>query len=249
MVVFVVTAAKKDELKQIVSLLRLDEHKINSAHMNINADMTNAIFGSESVRIAGTDKLRETICDLKFEISPSAFFQVNPWQAINLYRRVEQIAGEVDNDAYAWDLYCGGGQIAMILARLGYKVVAIEENPAAILDGETNARRNALQDRIEFIAGRVEDVQHTIPPGAAYPDLIVVNPSRRGIAKESRDRIKNVLANSPRTRLIYVSCDVETLARDLVDFVASGHKVRQVEAFDMFAQTDKLEWVAVLTNS
>jgi 23S rRNA (uracil1939-C5)-methyltransferase len=248
MVVFVVSSAKREELKQIVSLLRLDEHKINSAHMNVNAAETNAIFGPETLRIAGTDKLRETICDLNFEISPSAFFQVNPWQAINLYRRIEQIAGEVATNSYAWDLYCGGGQIAMMLGRLGYNVIAIEENPAAVLDGEANARRNALHSRIQFIAGRVEDVQNTIPPGASYPDLIVVNPSRRGIAKESRDLIKNVLANSPKTRLIYVSCEVESLARDLVDIVSSGHKVRQVEAFDMFAQTDKLEWIAVLTS-
>lgn len=248
MVVFVVAEQKREELKQIISLLRHDEHKINSAHMNINHDATNAIFGHETIRIAGTDKLRESICDLNLEISPSSFFQINPWQAINLYRRVEQISGAVETHAFAWDLYCGGGQISMVLARLGYRVIAIEENPAAILDGEANAKRNDLGEQIRFITGRVEDVQDTIPVDAAYPDLIVVNPSRRGIAKESRDRIRHVLANSAKTRLVYVSCEVETLARDLADLITSGHKVRQIEAFDMFAQTDKLEWIAVLTR-
>ncbi|MGL1446785.1 hypothetical protein ACSTJA_23985, partial [Vibrio parahaemolyticus] len=82
------------------------------------------IFGAETQRLAGTERLRESLCDLAFEIGPTSFFQINPWQAINLYRRIEGIAGSVVKPApVAWDLYCGTGQISLILARQGYRVL------------------------------------------------------------------------------------------------------------------------------
>jgi len=250
MLTFVVTEPLKPELRQLVQNLQRQGDKINSAYMNINSQPGNAIFGPETIRVAGADKLRERLCDLDFEVGPTAFFQINPWQAINLYRRVEQIAGPAAPDAVAWDLYCGVGQIALVLARLGYRTFGVEENPTAILDAQANARKNHLSERTEFVQARVEDVTTaTIPAWATKPGLIVVNPSRRGLAEETRAHLARLLADNKATRLIYVSCSVQTLARDLADLTRdSGFQVRQIEAFDMFPQTDNMEWLVVMSH-
>lgn len=252
MITFVVTEPLKLELRRLIDQLKRRGHKINSAHMNIHAERGNAIFGPETIRLAGTDRLRERIMDLDFEIAPTSFFQINPWQAINLYRRVEQIAGPAvgeSSSAVAWDLYCGIGQISLVLARLGYKTLGIEENPEAIVAAQDNAKKNHLENKATFIASRVEDAQRSVPTWARSPGLIVVNPSRRGLAAETRLEIAGLLKAYPETRFLYVSCDVETLTRDLKEIKAeSGFQVRQVEAFDMFAQTSNMEWLTVMTR-
>jgi 23S rRNA (uracil1939-C5)-methyltransferase len=247
MLTFVVTNPKKFELIRLVNRLRRIGHKINSAHMNINNSTGNAIFGSETSLLTGMVGLRERVCDLDIEISPLAFFQVNPWQANNLYRRVEIHAGRARPDETAWDLYTGTGQIALLLGRAGYKSLGIEEIESAAADAALNAQRNQLSDRVKFIAAKVEDSETLLPQWAESPKVIVVNPSRRGLHDTARSHLAHILRKYPSTKFIYVSCEVQTLARDLKALAASGHKVRQVEAFDMFAQTDKLEWLAVLT--
>ena len=247
MLTFVVNSPQKFELIRLVNRLRRLGHKINSAHMNINRGEGNAIFGPETILLAGNTGLRERICDLDIEISPLAFFQVNPWQASNLYRRVETHAGRAAAGETAWDLYTGTGQIALTLARAGFKTLGIEEIAEATVDATRNAQRNKLSDSVEFIAAKVEDTEGTLPPWASKPKVIVVNPSRRGLHENARAHLAHVLRQNPGVKLIYVSCEVQTLARDLKALTSSGHKVRQIEAFDMFAQTDKLEWLAILT--
>jgi 23S rRNA (uracil1939-C5)-methyltransferase len=248
MITFVVTKPHKQELIKFVNRLRRMGHKINSAHMNINTAKGNAIFGHETSILAGTTALRERVCDLDIEISPTAFFQVNPWQAGNLYRRVEMHAGRGQPGDVAWDLYTGTGQMALILARSGYRTLGIEEVSAATIDATRNAHRNRLDERASFIAARVEDSETLLPEWSRHPRVIVVNPSRRGLHENARMHLTHILRSNEALKFIYVSCDAETLARDLKDLTASGYKVRQIEAFDMFAQTDKLEWIAVLTK-
>jgi 23S rRNA (uracil1939-C5)-methyltransferase len=247
MLTFVVTNPQKFELIRLVNRLRRLGHKINSAHMNINNSSGNAIFGDETILLAGTPGLRERVCDLDIGISPLAFFQVNPWQANNLYRRVEIHAGRARPGETAWDLYTGTGQIALMLARSGFKTLGIEEIEAAVYDAALNAIRNKLSDKAQFLASRVEDSESRLPAWAKDPKVIVVNPSRRGLHETARAHITHILRSNPSAKLIYVSCEVQTLARDLKALSAAGHTVRQVEAFDMFAQTDKLEWLAILT--
>jgi 23S rRNA (uracil1939-C5)-methyltransferase len=246
---FVVTEPVKALLRPLVIRLQELGHRITSAHMNLNNQPGNAIMGTETSKIAGSSGLRERLMELDFEIGPHSFFQVNPWQAQQLYSRVDQLVGQATPEAVAWDLYSGVGQIALVLGKLGYRVLAVEEIGQAAEDAKANAVRNHLGDQIEAIASRVEDLGATIPTWALNPQVIVANPSRRGIAPEARSALAKLLANRPQTRLIYVSCDVETLARDLKDITdQAGLRVRQVESFDMFPQTDKMEWVAVLTH-
>jgi 23S rRNA (uracil1939-C5)-methyltransferase len=248
MLTFVVAKPHKNELVKLVNRLRRMGHKINSAFMNINSSSGNAIFGPDTTLLAGSAALRERVCDLDIEISPLAFFQVNPWQANNLYRRVEMHAGRGRDKDTAWDLYTGTGQMALLLARSGFKALGVEEVESATIDATRNAKRNNLGDRAHFIAARVEDCESLVPEWAKGPKVIVVNPSRRGLHEGARNHIAHVLRAQTCNKFIYVSCDVETLARDLKTITASGYKVRQVEAFDMFAQTDKLEWLVVLTR-
>jgi len=244
---FVVCKPQKFELIRLVNRLRRLGHKINSAHMNVNTGPGNAIFSEETTLLAGSSGLRERICDLDIEISPLAFFQVNPWQASNLYRRVEVHAGRGQSQDTAWDLYTGTGQIALILARAGFKTLGIEEIESATADATLNAQRNRLSEKVKFIAAKVEESETKLPEWATSPKVIVVNPSRRGLHEAARSHLAHVLRKHPSVKFVYVSCEVQTLARDLKALTASGHKVRQIEAFDMFAQTDKLEWLAVLT--
>jgi 23S rRNA (uracil1939-C5)-methyltransferase len=248
MLTFVVARPHKKELIQLVQRLRRLGHKINSAYMNLNDSKGNAIFSSDLTLLAGTVGMRERVCDLDIEIGPLSFFQVNPWQAEHLYRRVELHAGRARPGDTAWDLYTGTGQMALMLARSGYKALGIEEVEAATIDATRNAQRNGLGNLASFIAARVEDSEALLPDWAKSPKVIVVNPSRRGLHDGARSHLTHLLRSQSTTKFIYVSCDVETLTRDLKALTASGHRVRQVEAFDMFAQTDKLEWVAVLTQ-
>ena len=232
-------------LKGIVTKLR-ENLRIQGAYLNCNPDPGNHIFGKKTRRLVGNEKLRESLCDFSLAISPASFFQVNPWQARNLYRRVSDLAGIISGGVVAWDLYSGVGPLSMILARNGYRVLAIEENQDAVKDAAYHCRLNGLEQQVVSLNGRVEQLQEEIPDWGQAPELIVANPSRRGMAPETRQFLKKLLAASQNTRLIYVSCDVTTLARDLDELQKSGHLLRQVEAFDMFAQTDKLEWVAVI---
>jgi len=249
LITFVVTEPLKKPLRKIVDNLRESGHKIAGAHMNLNSESGNAIFGPTTEKVWGADRMHETLCELDFGVSPTSFFQVNPWQAERIYRRVEQIAGLPKGDEVAWDLYCGIGQFSLVLARLGYRVLGAEENPAAIADADGNAARNDLiQPRPTFVASRIEAYKDKFPAWAQKPSLIVANPSRRGIAPEVRTLLGQVVKDQPGSRLIYVSCEIETLVRDLQDLKKAGLRLRQLEAFDMFPYTEKLEWLAVVTS-
>lgn len=235
------------KMREIAKKIK-QEQAVQGIHFNVNAEPGNQIFGDKTYKLVGREKLRENLCDFAFEISPRSFFQVNPWQANHLYRRLEQLIGFSEQNAIAWDLYSGVAPISMILARAGYKVLAVEENPDAVADGVVHSQLNKLEGKISFVTGRIEECHEELPTWAKRPEIIVVNPSRAGIALQTRIELQNILRENPNLQFFYVSCDVSTLARDLKELSLSGHKVRQIEAFDMFAQTDKLEWLAVMTN-
>lgn len=238
----------KVTLKAMILRLRQKGHLLVSVHLNVNNALTNAIFGPSTKRIAGAPGLRESLCGLTFEIGPTSFFQVNPWQAESIYRRVEQIAGQGGTADVAWDLYCGSGQMSLLLAQQGYRTLGIEENPEAIRYAEANRERNRLAEskNPSFIVGRVEDLVGQLPSWAESPSLMVVNPSRRGLAPMARQLLQDGLSRRPDSRLLYVSCEAETLIRDLQELLKQGRRLRQLECYDMFPFTEKLEWLAII---
>ncbi len=245
LVTFVMTHTDaQDTLKNMLMALRRQNHRVVGAAININTARGNAIFGAETVTILGADYLRERVCELDFAIAPTTFFQVNPWQAEQIYRRIEQIAGSARHGQIAWDLYCGVGQITGLISRLGFKTFGIEENPDSVHLATHNMAQNQLQ--AEFISARTEDILHMLPLWAANPKLIVANPSRRGMQETVVTQLSAKIKDNAAT-FIYMSCAAETLGRDLKQMIDAGLKVRQLEAFDMFPYTDKLEWLAVVT--
>lgn len=236
----------KIELRNIIGRLKSKGHQIQSAYLNINDKVTNVIFGDSSRRITGSDRLRESLCNISFEVGPTSFFQVNPWEAERIYRRIEQLTGYDGQQEVAWDLYCGVGQISMVLSRAGYRVLGVEMNPQSIRDAQKNANRNLKGNLPHFVTGKVEDVKDFLPTWSQEPSLIITNPARKGLDASVRSFIKSTLGKNPRCELLYVSCAVETLARDLKDITSSHIKLRQLEAFDMFPYTDKMEWLAIV---
>ena len=246
---FVMQSDKKQSVKNIIHKLRLRDHKINSVYLNINTSKGNEIFGEESIRVTGQECLREKICDLSVEMGPTSFFQINPWQAIQMYRRIEQLVGFSGGKSVAWDLYSGVGIIGLIMARSGYKVLAVEENEEAVTYAKANAKRNDLEAKMEFYAGRVENSQYGFPDWAENPEFIITNPSRRELASDTANFLAKKLADGSAKNLIYVSCEPETLARDVEIFKSHGLVLRQLEGFDMFPQTRNIEMLAVITSA
>lgn len=237
-------------LKAMTQILKNRGHRIRSAFIDVNDERTNAIFQHKTKRIVGLDKFRMRVCELDFEMGPTSFFQINPWQAATIYRRLEALCSRQQGQV-AWDLYCGLGQISLVLARAGMKVFGVEENPAAIADARRNSETNLSEGhRPVFAAGRVEslldDSLDQVPDWGRQPDLIVVNPSRRGLQPSVCTLIKGRLEQNPDCRLIYVSCEVTTLARDLALITDGGRSLRQVESFDMFPHTPNMEWLAIV---
>jgi len=248
MVTFVVTTEScRDKLLACLEDLLLQGMEVHSAHMNLNNSLGNEIFGPTTTRINGLKRLRETLCNIKLSISPTSFLQINPWTASKLYHRISQLAGTPTPGAVAIDLYSGVGQIAMLLGRNGYRVAAIEETPSAKEDAALNLKSNRLESYVEFFSCSVEEFATTAPDWAQAPQLIVVNPSRKGLSDSAREFI-DVTAHKSSALLIYVSCNLTTLLRDLEYLQQKAFRVNQLEAFDLFAQTDKLEWLVVLST-
>ena len=158
--------------------------------------------------------------------------------------------GNVSNKSFvAWDLYCGVGVISLLLARLGFQVWGIEENPNAIQNANQNSLINNLSENLDFSCLDVEKALFNVPSWASSPKFIVVNPSSKGLGETIIKQLSLYLLGShKKTALIYVSCSIITLSKDLKFFQELDLNVRQIEAFDMFAYTDKLEWLSVITS-
>ena len=235
------------KLRQLTQKLH-ENHNITSAFLNLNSEKTNRITGNETKKIFGQDALRENLCHFDLRVSPLSFFQVNPYTASKIYERVEQLVGKTSfPGTLAWDLYCGVGIFSLILMRQGYTVLGVEENPSAIKDAKINAHKNFPETPSEFKEAKVEDFieeQKT----KMNPEAIVINPSRRGLHETVREKLCSLKRNKTSSnKLIYVSCEAKSLARDLKVLTENGYTLRQVECFDMFPHTDKLEWLCVLT--
>ncbi|MBP6217565.1 MAG: class I SAM-dependent RNA methyltransferase [Oligoflexales bacterium] len=249
---FVVTdPSAKTSLLPMIRSLRRQGVRITSAAMNINTSTGNAILGETTLPLLEPALLKTSLAGFSLQFSPTSFMQVNPWQAEQIYNRISQLAGisrTSSEPVTAWDLYCGVGIISMILAQNGYKVLGMEENSAAIQDAHENREKNQItRHSLHFMSARVEDSFDSIPVWAQKPKLIVMNPSRRGLHESVREKLKALAAGPDLEQIIYVSCDVKTFARDLKSLTESSClKLRQLEAYDMFAQTDKLEWLAIL---
>ena len=211
---------------------------------NINRERTNVILGRESRTLAGPGFITDSIGGTVFEISAQSFYQVNPVQTEKLYGTALEYAHLTGNET-VWDLYCGIGTISLFLAKKAGKVRGVEIVPQAIEDAKRNAARNGISNA-EFFVGRAEEVlpawyaeQQRKPEGTREKiDVIVVDPPRKGCDEQC---LKTMLAMAP-DRIVYVSCDSATLARDLKYLLADGrYTLKEVQPVDMFPQTVHVE--------
>ena len=212
---------------------------LTSVVLNINCERTNVILGSGTRVLYGNDYIEDRIGDLTYRISSKSFYQVNPVQTQKLYETALAYA-DLTGKENVWDLYCGTGTISLFLAQKAGKVTGVEVIPEAIRNAKKNAEINHI-DNCEFIEGRAEDIVGNMEKA----DVIVVDPPRKGLDGSVVDAI---LRSAP-DRIVYVSCDSATLARDVKLLAQGGYCLRKVQPVDMFPHTVHVETVCLLTHS
>ena len=242
MAVVVATAASLPHERELTAMLRAGVPGLCSLYLNINRRGDNVILGPESRLLYGEERLQDTLCGLQYALSPQSFFQVNPIQTEKLYQTAVDFAGLTGSELVA-DLYCGAGTISLLLARHAKKVVGIEIVPQAIRDAEENARVNGVSNA-EFHAAAAEDLLPQMVAQGLRPDVIVLDPPRKGCEEPV---LRAIAAAAPR-RVVYVSCDPATLARDAKILCANGYQADQCQPVDMFCWTGHCETVCLLSK-
>ncbi len=214
---------------------------MTSIMLNVNDKNTNVILGDELINLWGQDYITDCIGDVKYQISALSFYQVNPVQTKKLYETALAFAC-LSGKEVVWDLYCGIGTISLFLAQRAKYVYGVEVVANAVDDAKTNARINGIEN-VEFFVGKVEEVVPSFSENDRMrPDVIVVDPPRKGCDQKC---LETIVAMLPE-RVVYVSCDSATLARDLKYLCERGYEVREVQPVDMFPQTTHVESVCLL---
>ena len=216
---------------------------MTSISLNINKKRNNVILGDKVKTIWGKEYITDKIGDISYEISPLSFFQVNPHQTWKLYSKALEYA-DLHGEETVWDLYCGIGTISLFLAQKAKFVRGVEIVSAAIEDARRNARLNEI-DNVEFFVGKAEEVlPREYEKNGVYADVIVVDPPRKGCDEML---LKTILKMQPK-RVVYVSCDSATLARDLRFLCDNGYELKKVCGVDQFPQTVHVETVVLLSQ-
>ena len=214
---------------------------MTSVSVNVNTERTNVILGKKVRVLKGEEKIEDTIGDVVFRISPLSFYQVNPIQTKKLYGQALEYAG-LTGEETVWDLYCGIGTISLFLAKKAKKVYGVESVPEAIADAKENAARNGITNA-EFFVGKAEEVlPQKYEEEGVYADVIVVDPPRKGCDEKC---LETMVRMRPE-RIVYVSCDSATLARDLKYLGEMGYEVRKWRGCDMFPGTVHVETIVLL---
>jgi len=242
MVVIITNGTKLPFKNEIVNELTKEIPQIKSIVQNINTKKTNVILGRECKTLYGQDKIVDYIGNLKFEISPLSFFQVNPFQTKVLYDKALEYAGLSGNET-VFDIYCGIGTISLFLAQKSKKVYGIEVVEAAIEDAKKNARLNNLTNS-EFFVGKAEDIIPKLYKEGLKADVVVVDPPRKGC---DRVVLETIAMMEPK-RVVYVSCKPSTLARDLKILDELGYRTVEIQPVDMFPHTTHVECCSLLTR-
>ncbi|MCL6635064.1 MAG: 23S rRNA (uracil(1939)-C(5))-methyltransferase RlmD [Peptococcaceae bacterium] len=225
-------------VKELVSL----RPGLASLVRNINDGPPGVVFGKENRCLAGRGYIVDRLGHLAFRISPASFYQVNPAQTLVLYRKVLEYAALTGAETVL-DAYSGIGTIALFLAGRARKVYGLEAVPEAVEDARRNALLNNISN-VEFHAGEVERHLPRMAAQGMRPDVVVLDPPRRGCGREALDAVADMWPS----RVVYVSCDPGTLARDLGYLAGKGYRVEEVQPVDMFPWTHHVECVVLMTN-
>lgn len=217
--------------------------EITTIVQNINDKFTSLVLGEKNITLFGEGWIEDTIFDCTFRISPKSFYQVNPIMTTQLYGKAIEYM-ELTGSETVIDAYCGTGTIGILASRKAGKVIGVELNADAVRDAKFNAKRNDI-DNIEFYTADASDFMVEMAKAGEKADLVIMDPPRAG----SDERFMNsVITLSPK-KVVYVSCNPETLARDLRYFVRHGYSVRRIQPVDMFPHTNHVETVCMLRKT
>ena len=243
MLVLVINGKKLKKADVLLDMLRSQLPEMVSFCITSNEKRGNVILGDSYQVLWGEERLQDELCGNRFFLSPLSFFQINPVQTEKLYQTALDFAELQGNETVA-DLYCGAGTISLMLAKKAARVVGVEIVPDAIRDAEKNAELNGITNA-SFICGAAEDVLPKLAREGMRPDVVVLDPPRKGAEKTVMDTI---ISCSPR-RVVYVSCNPATQARDARILADGGYLPQRCQPVDMFCQTAGVENVLQFSKS
>ncbi len=242
MVVLVTLTADFPDSAKFVNALLGRHPEITTVVQNINPGHTNLTLGESSKLLYGNGYIEDVLMGKRFRISPKAFYQVNPTQTEVLYGKALQFAGFNGTETVI-DAYCGTGTIGILASSTAKRVIGVELNPDAVKDAKINAELNGVKN-IEFYCADAGEFMQDLAAEKAKIDAVIMDPPRAGA---SIDFLKSLAALSPK-KVVYISCNPETQARDLAFLTKRGYKVKKLQPVDMFPHTSHIETVVLLSR-
>lgn len=227
---------------ELVELLRKKVPGLKSVVINSNRERTNVVLGKKNRVVWGQDHITDRLCGLEFHISPLSFYQVNRTQAERLYQKAAEYAGLTGKETLL-DLYCGTGTIGLSMAGSAGRVIGVEVVAQAVEDARENAVRNGIENA-EFFCGDAAEAAAKLRARGEKPDVVILDPPRKGCAPE----LLETVAQMQPQRVVYVSCDPATLARDLKRLAELGYEPQELTPVDMFPRTAHVESVVFLNK-
>ena len=242
MVVLVIGSPIFPSKNNFVKALRKKYPQITTVVLNVNDKKTSMVLGERDIVIYGKGYIRDTLCGCTFRISPQSFYQVNPVQTEILYKTAIEYAG-LGRKETVIDAYCGIGTIGLVAAKRAKNVIGVELNPDAVRDARINARENKITNA-RFYQGDAGEFMENMAENGEHADVVFMDPPRTGSDKKF---MSSVVKLNP-SRIVYISCGPETLARDLEYLTKHGYDVRKIQPVDMFSFTDHCENICLLTK-
>lgn len=242
MVVLVTSAIEFPHKNNFVTELRKRHPEITTIVQNVNEQNTTMVLGERNKTLYGEGCIEDVLCGLRFRISPNSFYQVNTEQTQVLYKKVIAAAGLTGTETVI-DAYCGIGTIGMTMASKAGKVIGIELNKNAVQDAKANAKRNQIQN-IRFISADATECMMRMADNNEKADVVVLDPPRSGSTQEFIDAV----ARLEPAKVVYVSCNPETLGRDLLSFQRRGYEAKEAWPVDLFGWTNHVETVVLMSR-
>lgn len=242
MVCAVVNANGLVREEEFVRRIRAVSPEIKSIVINVNREKTNVIMGNKCRTAWGSETIRDMLCGVTFEISPLSFYQVNRAQAERLYQKAAEYAG-LDGKQVLFDLYCGIGTIGLTMASKARALYGVEIIPDAVDNAVRNAALNGITNA-HFVCGDAHDEAQKLKEQGIQPDVVIVDPPRKGCSEATVEFLDKT---SPE-KIVYISCDPATLARDVARLESSGWQLIKFTVVDMFPRTANVETVALLSH-
>lgn len=244
MVVAVIHAHKLPFSNELVQMLTIClGEKLKSLQYNINTADTNVVLGEKCVTIYGEPTIEDILCGVRVRISPHSFYQVNREMAQRLYEKAAEYADPAGK--IILDLYCGAGTIGLSMAKSAARIIGVEITPQAVADAQHNAKCGGFENA-EFICGDAAAAAQKLAQRGIHPDVVILDPPRKGCTPKL---LQTVAQNFAPERIVYVSCDPATLARDLHLLQTLGYTLREYTPADLFPGTAHVETVCLLSRS